>query len=153
MTKSPSHKVHCALLEKFEKSIFCIMWDRIRTLLSFFQRNSLYYLGFCTCFSLHRLVPLSLQWLDRIQWKFHTRGKMPSRFQIWCQNRWLKPPSQTTVKQLMGSIHNYTLYLLIKGLILLTLDVFILASVKFHTVLFTRWISYFYFSYLGFPSL
>ena len=139
------------------------MWDRIRILLSFFQRNSLYYLGFCTCFSLHRLVPLSRQWLDRIRWKFHTRGKMPYRFQIWCQNRWLKPPSQTTFKQLMGSIHNYTfyvhvmrcsiIYLLIKGLILLTLDAFILASVKFHTVLFTRWISYFYFSYLGFTSL
>ena len=47
-------------------------------------------------------VVISLQWLNRIWWKFHTRGKKPCRFQIWCQNRCMWPPTQTTFK--VGSI-------------------------------------------------
>ena len=39
-----------------------------------------------------------LQWLDRTWWKFHTRGKKPCRFQIWYQNRCVRPPTQTTFK-------------------------------------------------------
>ena len=56
-------------------------------------------------FAIRLYIVASLQMLDRIWWKFNTswceiflsRSKKPSRFQIWCQNRHVRPPKPDSV--------------------------------------------------------
>ena len=42
-------------------------------------------------FAMHLYVVISPKWLARIWWNVHTSNKKPHRFQIWCQNRSLRP--------------------------------------------------------------
>ena len=39
-------------------------------------------------------IVISLQWLDRWWWKFHTRGKKPCGFKVWCQKWCSRPPNR-----------------------------------------------------------